>query len=112
MFELKFTAIMSMKYLLTYSFDISGLYVTEQDFETVTKKMSYLVAALGDYMIEDNLQFGRNIPPFDPNCNSCIIKFNVVFNDFSLLQEGIKFFNSFCIMHYIKEDESPIINSL
>ena len=101
-----------MKYQLTYSFDIYGLYVDEQDYNTITKKLSFLVASLGDYMIEDNQQFGRNIPPYDETVEKCIIKFRLSFRDFGFLEEGLKFLNAYCILHYMEEDESPFITTV
>ena len=102
-----------MKYVLTYTFDIEMSFDGADEYEQITKRFSMFIASLPDWVVDNhNAQFGRNIPPYNPNADKYLIAFTLTFRDYSFLQQGLQLLNAYCILHYIEPDEAPIISSL
>lgn len=101
-----------MKYVLTYTFDLELQFDGELEYEQVTKRFSRFIASLPDWVVEDNTQFGRNIPAYHPDSDNYLLSFTLAFRDYEFLQQGLLLLNAYCTLHYMKPDEAPIISTL
>ena len=100
-----------MKYVLTYTFNLELQFDGELGYDEVTKRFSRFIASLPDWVVEDNSQFGRNIPPYNPDSDKHLLSFTLAFRDYSFLEQGLLLLNAYCILHYMTPDEWPIIST-
>ncbi len=100
-------------YKVIYKFNISPLFITEQEYNTIVKKHFRFIDSLPDFVGGENDFSDSSVPKFTGDLDTkYIVSFVLYFRDIDFLQEGLRLLESYCTLYYNEPDPCPEISNV